>query len=89
MYSVCVCLWSESLGEFLVPFLEIGSVAGLYFSFLELHELVSFSDLVPLEMADLSVLVLLESLAGFSDLILRAPADLSHLVQPPLKDPLP
>ena len=51
--------------------------------------LVSFSDLVPLEMAVFSVLVLLEPLAGLSDLILRAPADLSHLVQPPLKDLLP
>ena len=42
--------------------------------------LVSFSDLVSLEIAVLSVLVLLEPLAGLPDLILRAPADLSHLV---------
>ena len=42
--------------------------------------LVSFSDLVSLEMAVLSVLVLLEPLAGLPYSILRAPADLSHFV---------
>ena len=96
MYSVCICLWSEPMGEFLVPFLGIGSVVGLYFSSFRAAFLDSLvvkvsachvdgPDLIPgreviFLLVFFSDLVLLEPLAGLPDLILRVPADLSHLV---------